>query len=116
MQLFELGLFAVAYRHLGLGQQSQREPLGLRAEADINELTTASTSCCRHNVGDDAPRDFLELDASQIAQARSPHRTWVWLLDTSPITKTEKSHAICRGVTRLLHPPDPAARREPRFR
>jgi hypothetical protein len=70
-QLVALGLFAVAYRRLGLGQQSQREPLGLTAEAGINELTTASTSCRRHNVSDDAPRDFLELDASQIAQARS---------------------------------------------
>ena len=70
MQLFELGLFAVAYRHLGLGQQSQREPLGPRAEAGINELTTASTSCCRHNVGGDAPMDFL--DASQIAKRDRP--------------------------------------------
>src|SRR3984957_19306535 len=30
-QLVALGLFAVAYRHLGLGQQSQKEPLRPRA-------------------------------------------------------------------------------------
>jgi hypothetical protein len=30
--------------------------------------------------------------------------------------KTGNSHATCRGAIRLLHPPDPAAQRKPRFR